>query len=121
MIAPTINIANRPHRVRVQLPTAPVWDADTGMTHAWIDAQPPTLLMAIEPTSAQDLERVPSGTVVSSATHIISGPYHPQLTTQCRLLVENGRAPQRVFSILGVESPEFRRIDVRLYCTEIVE
>jgi SPP1 family predicted phage head-tail adaptor len=71
--------------------------------------------MKIAPATERDLEQVAAGTVLSKATHIVTGPYHAQVTTKTRLLY-NGRQ----FSVTGVADPEERHVELVLVCVEVV-
>lgn len=114
-LAPTASVADRPHRVTLQNPSTPVADGDGGFTQTWTDLVPPALSVKIAPATAADLERVTAGTVLSTATHIVTGPYHAQVTTKTRILF-NGRA----FSVVGVSNPEERNVELVLVCVEVV-
>jgi head-tail adaptor len=111
-----ISIAERPHRVTVQTPGTAVPDADGGFTQAWADAVPPTWQVSIMPATARDLERVTSGTVMASASHVVTGPYHPQVTTLTRLLFGS-----RVLQVTGVQNPEERNRETIAICEEVVQ
>lgn len=115
MIAPKTNIADRPHRVTLQNPGPAVPDGDGGSTQTWMDLVPPTLSMKISPATAVDLERVAAGTVLSTNTYIVKGPYHSQVSTQTRLLYDG-----RTFNVTGGGSPEERQVEMELVAVEIV-
>lgn len=105
----------RPHRVILQNPGPPILDDEGGSTRTYVDLQPPAISVEIKAATAAALERVTSGTVLSIATHIISGPFHPQATTETRVLF-NGR----IFGVSGVTNVEERGIEMVLVCTETV-
>lgn len=113
LIAPTVSIARRPHRVILQTP-ARTSDGKGGFTEGWSDLNPPALFVSILPATAQDLERLSVGTVISSGTHIVAGPYHPQVTTLCRIVFG-----ARLFSITGIANRDERSIDMVLLCVEL--
>jgi SPP1 family predicted phage head-tail adaptor len=115
MIGMTTSVGARPHRVTFQNPGPAVPNDDGGFSQSWIDLAPPALSVSIEPATAADLERLAAGTVVSQATHIVRGPYHPQVTTKTRILF-NGR----VFSVKGASDPEERHVEGVWLCTEVV-
>lgn len=115
MIAPKTSVGDRPHRVTLQNPGPAVPDGDGGFTQSWTDLVPPALSMEIKPATAVDLEHVAAGTVLSKNTYIVKGPYHPQVTTQTRILF-NGRS----FSVTGVADPEERHVELILVCVEVV-
>lgn len=116
-IAPTTSVAARPHRIRLQAP-APgpgVPNGDGGYTRTWFDLTPAVVSAKIAPATAADLERVTSGTVLSTASSIVTMPYHPQVTTETRILF-NGRA----LSVTGVSNPEERNVETIALCVEMV-
>lgn len=116
MIAPKTSTANRPHRVTLQNPGPAVPDGDGNSTQTWIDLAPPALSMKISPATAVDLERVAAGTVLSTNTYIVKGPYHPQVTTLTRLLHDG-----RIFNVTGGGSPDERKVEMELVAVEIVQ
>ncbi|MEO8680287.1 MAG: phage head closure protein [Vicinamibacterales bacterium] len=115
MIAPRTSVAARPHRVTFQNPGPVIADGDGGYTQTWFDLAPPSLSVEIKPATASDLEHLAAGTVVSMATHVITGPFHPQVSTKSRVLF-NGQS----FSVTGVSNPEERSVDMVLVCVEVV-
>jgi SPP1 family predicted phage head-tail adaptor len=108
-------IGDRPHRVLFQNPGPAVPDGDGGFTQAWTDCAPPALSMSIVNATAAALERIAGGTVIATATHIVSGPYHPQVTTQTRAVFDG-----RTFQIGNVIDREQRHQEMVLVCTEQV-
>jgi head-tail adaptor len=116
MIGPTTNIGERPHRVWFQNPTAPVADGHGGFVQAWTDLAPPALFVKIESATGQALERVKAaGAILAQASHIVTGPFHPQVTSQTRILF-NGRT----FAVLGVITPAERAVELAMICAEVV-
>lgn len=109
------SVGARPHRVTFQNPGPAVPDGDGGYTQSWVDLVPPALSVEIKPATAKDLERVAAGTVISTATSVITGPFHPQVTTKTRLLF-NGR----VFQVTGDQNIEERSGEMVLVCVEVV-
>lgn len=119
MIAPRTSIAARPHRIRVQNPDPPVLVDGTYETPTFHDADPPYLFMSIRPATAEDLERAQSGTVIAMGTHVIVGPFHPQISTLTRLeYLERGRT--HVFQVLGCSSPDLQCVEITLRVAEVV-
>lgn len=111
-----VSIGERVHRVRLQNPGERVRDSDGEWSAPWFDLNPPTLDMALRVPTTDDLERAGSGTVITMSTYLMIGPYHPQVTTQTRLLTDDGRS----LSVLGVSSLDGRRIEMRLLVAEDV-
>lgn len=103
----------RRHRVSLQNPDGPaVPDGDGGYTQPMKALDPPDLIVAIESSGGQD-ERLAPGTVASSATRIISGPWHPQVTTQTVITYDG-----RTFNVVGVRNDDERGRDMVLTCEE---
>jgi len=116
MIAPhKASVAERPHRVTLQNPGPAVPDGDGGFTQTWTDLVPPALYVKIAPATAREVERLAAGTVLATATHIVTGPYHAGVTTKTRI-VFNGR----VFSVTGVANPDERNVETIAICAEVV-
>jgi len=71
--------------------------------------------VSITPATAKNLERVTAGTVTAMATHILEGPYHPQVTTKTRVLFGS-----RIFNVTGVANPGEQNVDLIAVCVEVV-
>lgn len=104
------------HLVSLANPGTPVPDGDGGFTVVDAPLTPATAWADIRPATARDLERTTSGTVLSTATHIVTMDYHPQVTTQTRLTYNS-----RSFSVTGVANPEERNVDLILAAVEVVQ
>lgn len=117
MIAPRTSVGERPHYVLLQNPGPAVPDGAGGFTQTWSDlAAPASVFAKIEPATAENLERVAAGvTVEANATHIISMPFHPSVTTKTRV-VHNGRT----FTVSGVSSPDERQQETIAIANEVV-
>jgi SPP1 family predicted phage head-tail adaptor len=116
MIAPPTSVGLRHARVSFQKPGPPVGNPDGGYEQSWIDLVPFSLSVRIAPPTARDMEQVIAGTVTATITHVISGPWHPQVTTKTRINY-NGR----VFFVASVANVEERNVEMVLLATEIVE
>ena len=81
----------------------------------WIDLDPPTWFVSIEPATTPDLERVAAGTVISSASHLVRGDFHPGVTTESRMLFET-----QVYAITGVVNVEMRGIQMICGAVQVV-
>lgn len=113
-------ISERLHRVTLQAPGPALPDGDGGYTQTWSDLNPPQLYMSIEPLAA-DVERTQSETTLSVLTHLVRGPYHPQVTTQTRLLfVERfyGGQRTRILEVAGAATRDERSGEMVLTCNE---
>lgn len=111
----TTSVGERPHRMTWQNPGPAVPNGSGGYSQTWIDLLPPTTSVRIAPATAADLERLAAGTVLATATHIVDGPYHPQIKTSSRGLF-NGR----IFNVVGVANPEERNVETICVCVEVV-
>jgi len=112
----TTGSGRRTHLVTVQNPGAPVADGDGGFTQVWSDATPPQLFASIQASGPGTQERTVEGTVTSHASHVITVPYHAQITTQTRLVSDKGQT----FSVTGITNVDERDIELQLFCTELV-
>lgn len=101
--------------VTVTNPGAAVPDGDGGYTQAYSPGTPAQWFVAIQPATAADLERTAAGTVLSQASHIITGAYRSDVSTASRL--EYGA---RTFYVRGVANPDEANIDTVLICEEVV-
>jgi len=116
MIGPKTSIADRSMCwVQLQNPGPAMPDGDGGFTHAYVDLDPAHLFLKLSPATAKDLERLAAGTVLSTATHIVKGPFHPQVTTETRLIYRG-----RVFHVTGGGSPDERRVEMELVAVELL-
>jgi head-tail adaptor len=95
------------HRVRFQNPGPPAPDGDGGSIETWVDCTPAEWKVSITPATTQDLERAAAGTVISSASHLVAGYFHPQVTTQTRMIFQG-----QTFAITGKVNIEMRSIDM---------
>jgi len=111
-------VGDRPHRVTLQDPGEAMPDGVGGFTEGWSDLNPPAIYVRIQNASIADLERVTAGTVVTSATHIISGPYHPGVSTRTRLRFIDLQGRTRYFNVTGIGNRDERNVDMVLTCEE---
>jgi hypothetical protein len=116
VIAPTPSIAKRPHLVRVFSVGPTVPDGEGGFTQAPVANDPPTWNVEIRPATASDLEQVVAGTVTATATHVVSGPYRPDVKVTGSLQFE-----ARTFNVLSVTNVDERDTELTLLCAEVIE
>jgi SPP1 family predicted phage head-tail adaptor len=105
----------RVHVVTLQAPGLPVPDGDGGVIQGWDDLDPATVKASITPASARDLEKLASGTVIAQATHVITIPYHPGVTTATRVVFRG-----RTFSLTSVINLEERNVQLKCIGVEVV-
>ena len=115
------------HDVLLENPSgAPTPNNEGDFTQTWEPLSPARVMAAIEPATARDLERVVSGTVESTASHLVLMRYHPQVTTKTRI-TKGERHPDgtltpgsREFHVTGVQNPRERNERLILTCEEVV-
>lgn len=116
----TIAAGLRRHYVTFQNPILPVNpDGDGGYTERAQDFEaldPPGAYVEIAAASVRDQARAIAGTVASTASHVLRGPFHPQVNTLTRITFGT-----RIFQVLGKENSEERNIDMELLCSEVVD
>jgi len=121
MIGPRVaSIGERQKRVRLMQPGAMVPDGDGGYTQGSAPLDPPAMFARIRPATQADLERVMAGTPVTTATHLVTLPYHAGVNTKTQLVVEDFPLPDRTFEVVYVGNPEERDAEVVLVCAEVL-
>lgn len=105
----------RRHRVRLEFLGAPVADTDGGFTNSPRVLYPSDVHVSIEPATERALERLAAGTVISNASHIVTMPFHPGVTTKTQIVFGG-----RTLHVTGVANPEERGVITVAICTEIV-
>jgi head-tail adaptor len=103
------------HLVTLENPLAAAPDGDGGYIQIWAPLTPPRMRAEIKPATARELERLAAGTVLSSASHIVTMDYHAQVTTETRIVFRT-----RYFSVTGVSNPEERNIETICVCVELM-
>ena len=111
----TTATSQRRHLISLQGPGPGVPDGDGGVTQDWANLDPTHVYAEIKPATAKDLERVAAGTVIGTASHVVTFPYHPQVSLSTRILFGT-----RVFSVTGVSNPEERNVETICVCVELV-
>lgn len=109
----SIPIGDRRHRVLFQSGVVSS-DGDGGFSTAWTDIGP-AIYCEVKPATERDLERATSGTVLATATYMITGPYVELVNTKSRAIFDG-----RTFSVVGKSTPEERKIEMIMLCVEVV-
>lgn len=115
MIGPRTSIAARLHRLQLQNPGPGISDGDGGVTQTYTDLVPPQVWGELKPATARDLERIAAGTVIGTASHIVTFPYHAGVTLATRIVFRG-----RVFQVTGVSNPEERNLETICVCVELL-
>jgi SPP1 family predicted phage head-tail adaptor len=111
----TLKVGALRHSIVLENPAAAVADGDGGYTQAFTDLTPSPVQASIVPASARDLERVAAGTVLSTATHVVTMRYHSGVTTKTRITFGT-----RTFNVVGVMNPEERNLWTVAVAVEVV-
>jgi SPP1 family predicted phage head-tail adaptor len=101
------------HRVQVERKTSTP-DPDGGYLEVWLPLDPPTWDCAIQAASLRDLQRISGGTVNATATHVLRGRYHAQLSADARILFRD-----RTFEVQSVHDREQRQMFLEVICHEL--
>jgi head-tail adaptor len=103
------------HRVTFQDPGPAVPDGVGGYSQEWEDLAPPTWFVSITPAAAHDLERIASGSVVTSTTYLVRGRYHRGVSTKTRMLHDG-----QTFAITGTRPADPHKTLMELTAVEVV-
>jgi SPP1 family predicted phage head-tail adaptor len=114
IVGPSLPISTRQKRITFQNPGAAVPDGDGGFTQSWTDLPPPAFAN-VSPATVASLEHAAAGTILSTATHIVTVPYRGGVSTKTRILVDG-----RVLNVTSVQDPDERHVDLVLVCAEVV-
>lgn len=96
-------------------PGGTVPDGEGGYVEGWQALDPAQVFAHINPASARDLERSASGTVISTASHVIEILYHPQVTTKTRITYGT-----RVFQVTSVRNPDEANRELVIVAEELL-
>jgi SPP1 family predicted phage head-tail adaptor len=110
-----LDISSREHRLTLDAPGAPVPDGAGGYLETFAPLDPAELWGMVEPMSQADLERVSGSTVEATATHLITLPFHPQVTVQTRVTYHG-----RTFLVQGIRNVLERNVTLELTCEEVL-
>ena len=109
----TVPTGERRSWVDVSYPGPPIPDGHGGYTTTVISAG--SWAVQIRPASTRELERLTAGTTVTSATHLVTGRYHPAVTAEATLTFRG-----RTFKVSGVVTPDELQVETIALCVELV-
>ena len=101
------------HLVDLVEPGPPQQDAGGGWIDTWVALDPPQWYCSIQAASLRDLQRISGGTVSATATHLLRGHYHPQLSAKARIVFRD-----RTFDVQSVHDVDQRQLTVEVICAE---
>jgi len=113
-------IGDRLRRVQLDAPGPPVPDGDGGFTEGFGPLDPSHVFAKIEPATATSLERLTAGTVTAQATHVITLPFHPGITTQTRVQWDDDTMRHHSANVTSVVNVDERCHTLILAATEQV-
>ncbi len=103
------------HSIVLENPGTPSSNGDGDFTVSYAALSPSPVQASIEPATARSLERMAAGSVIASATHLVSMRYHSGVTTKTRITFGS-----RTFNVAGVMNPEERNIWTVAMAVEVV-
>jgi len=106
-------------RITLDTPGIPVPNAAKGFTQPWIALSPPAVWASIEPATVRDLERVAAGTIIVSASHIVTVRDHPGITTQTRITWRDRWNKPHTANVVGLQHRDPLDDELVLLCQEI--
>jgi len=101
--------------VTLDAPGTATADSDGSYTQTYAALTPAGAWARIESATTRNLERITAGTVLSTATHLVSMRYHAGVTTQTRITYGS-----RQFNVAAVANPDERNIETIAVCIEVV-
>jgi head-tail adaptor len=100
---------DRRHIVTFEAPGDPVPDGEGGYTYTWTSLTPAGWYVAIRPATAADAEAALAGTQITHVSHVITGDYHPGVTTATRMLFKN-----QIYQVTSAIDDDAREITMTL-------
>jgi head-tail adaptor len=117
------SIGERPHLVTLTNPgVGSVPDGDGGYTPAAPQPlDPPTAWAQIVAATQQDLEQIAAGTVLATATHLLTMPFHLQVTTLTSVTWTDAAGRAHRANVTGVIDGDQRAREVVVGLVEVIE
>jgi hypothetical protein len=102
-------------------PGPPVPDGDGGFTQTSIPLDPPVWRFAIEKASVRSAERHFAATVIAQAAYILTGRFHPGITTQTRIAWVDRAGATHTANVLDVDDTEGAGVETVVAVSEVVD
>lgn len=103
----------RPHLISLRNPGTPTPDGEGG--HVVVSVDLGNRYAEIKPATVHDMERIAPGTVQSSASHLVTFDYEPNVTTETEIVFG-----ERVFAVNAFWNPDEANVDTVCACKEVV-
>jgi hypothetical protein len=119
----TIQIGSLRQVATLENPGPPVMDGDGSYTQSYVPLNPPTWRCAIEKASVQQSEKHFASTVLSHATYIFSGRFHPQISSllPTRIQWTDRAGIVHTGTVLDVNDTEGAGVETVLLVTEVAQ
>lgn len=121
MIGVTSSVSQRVRRVALDAPGSPIPDGDGGYTQTYAPLDPPAVFAQVEQATAYSIERLSAGTILSTATHLVTLPFHPAVTTQTRVQWTDDALRPHTANVTAVINVEERSRTLVLGVVEVVQ
>jgi len=96
-------------------------NTDGGFTQMYTPLDPPEWRFAIEAASVRASERQFSGTVIAQASYILSGRFHPGITTDTRIVWVDRAGETHTANVLDVNDTEGAGVETVALVSEVVD
>jgi Phage head-tail joining protein len=107
--------------VALSAPGAAVPDGDGGFTQLYTPLDPPIWRCAIEKASVRASERLFAGAVIAQATYILTGRFHPGISTKTRAVWVDRAGQMHTTDVLDVNDTEGAGVETVALVSEVVE
>jgi len=115
------SIGERAHRVALTGPGGEaVPDGDGGYTVVPAPLDPPAVWAQITPATTADLERLAAGTVLASATLLVTMPFHPGVNNNTQLAWTDAAQRPHTANVVGVVNVDERCVELIVGAVELV-
>jgi hypothetical protein len=120
VVTVTLQIGALRQSVTLTGPGSPVPDGNGGFTLVYAPLDPSEWRCAIEKATVQNAEQHFASTVLSRATYIVSGRYHPGIDTKSRMTWVDRSGATHVANVLDVNDTEGAGVETVALITEVV-
>ena len=120
-MAVTIAIGRLRQVAQIWNPGAPQADGEGDFGQTYVAADPPVWRCAIEAASVRASERHFPGAVLSQASHILTGRFHPAITTLTRIVWVDRYGETHTANVLDTDDSEGAGVETVALVSEIVD
>ena len=120
-MAVTVTIGDLRQVGTLSNPGTPVADGDGGFTQTYTALDPEEWRFAIERASVRAAERHFAGAVIAHGTYIMRGRFHPDITTQTRIVWTDRSGAEHTGNVLDVDDTEGAGVETVVLVSEVVD